>query len=559
MAYNRYQVNRYLIVISFIIVGIAFFLRSHYREPISDDLLYSFILDEHPLGENQYVDKIETIDDAIQSQKLQYFHSNGRTLIHIIVQMFAGPWGKLAFDIFNTSIFLITILLFGKLTLSRSENRSALIWIGIVATFLYLYQDNSTLFYSIAGSLNYLLPMLIVIGFILLFNWAISKSRINAWIIPSLLIIGLLTGWSQECFSLPLSGAIFLYILLNYRQIPAHAIAMSISLFVGTAILIFAPGNFIRAASRPSLTLTLINAANLFFVTKLFWLAIITIVMLRLKSIRVFRNFCLDNKLYLSCWIIACLFGCVANTLPQSFSGIAFFSAILIFRAIRHLWTGDFIRYNSLLSATLILLLIVLHQSIIVNEAKKMQIFNHEFAQRLISTPPNEPIEDREISVSWSARPYIYKWTDSHVIKWMIFTLRAFYLKNLTFAESNKIPLLLLKPKDYSAYIADSAFFSANNKIPGNNPIYIGEKYIWVRDSSLTKDMKYEAQLHPISPKDTENPLLKIKFLLFKNSYPDKQTFIMFDSSSITNSNGVLGIPQPFGLRKVKQVSAVSE
>lgn len=559
MTLNCQRANRYLIIISFLITGIAFFLRSHYHEPISDDLLYSFILDEHPLGNNQYVDKIETIGDAIQSQKLQYFHSNGRTLIHVIVQMFAGPWGKLAFDIFNTCVFLLTIVLFGKLTLTHIEKKSALIWTGIITTFLYLFQDNSTLFYSVAGSLNYLFPMLIALGFMLAFNLLTSTSRINQWIIPLIIILGLITGWSQECFSLPLSGAIFIYILLNYRRVPVHAIVISISLFLGTAILVFAPGNFLRAASRPSLTNTLINAANLFLGTKLFWLAIIAMVTLRIKGISTFKAFCQDNKIYLYCWIIASLFGCVANTLPQSFSGIAFFSAIIIFRAIKHIWAGDFMKCRSLLAAFIILLLVTCHQSIIVTEAKKMQLFNRDFIQRLISTPHNEPIEDRDISVSWSAKPYVYKWTDSSVLKWTIFTLRAFYIENITYAESCKSPFKFLKPKDYGAYMSDSDFFTDTNKLPGDNPIYVGEKYLWVRDLSITQDKRYEAQLYPISPNDSDHPLLKIKFLFFKNSYPNKQTFSMSDSASIVNKDGILGIPSPFGLRKVKSVSVIHE
>lgn len=559
MITKNYRTNRYLIIISFIIAGIAFFLRGHYREPISDDLLYSFILDEHPLGENQYVNKIETLEDAIHSQRLQYFYSNGRTLIHIIVQMFAGPWGKLAFDIFNTSVLLMAILLFGKLTLARFEQKSALIWIGIVVTFMYLFQDNSTLFLSIAGSLNYLFPMLITLGFMLIFRWLISVSQVNPWIIPLTLILGLLTGWSQECFSLPLSGAIFIYILLNYRRMPIPAIAMSISLFIGTAILVFAPGNFMRAASRPSLTLTLMNAVNLFFVTKLFWLAILAMAILRLKGIASFRSFWLDNKLYISCWIISCLFGCVANTLPQSFSGIAFFSAILVFRAIRHLTRGEFTGYRSLLAAFIILLLMSCHQAIIVTEAKKLQLFHREFIQRLITTPANEPVEDCDIAVSYVAKPYVYKWTDSSVLKWTIFTLRAFYIGNITYKESNKAPLKLLKPKDYSAYMSDTAFFSDTNKLPGDNHLYMGENYLWIRDTTDIKSIKYEAQLHPVSPKDTEQLLLKLKFLLFKNSYPDKQIFTMYDTASIINRDGIVGIPQPFGLRKAKQVSIVSE
>lgn len=559
MSTKNYRINRYLIITAFIIAGIAFFLRSNYREPVSDDLLYSFVLDEHPLGENQYFNKIETLGDAIHSQQLQYFHSNGRTLIHIIVQMFAGPWGKLAFDIFNTCLLFLTITLFGKLALTRSESRSALIWIGIIVTFMYLFQDNSTLFLSIAGSLNYLFPMLITLGFMLIFRWLISVSRINPWIMPLILILGLFTGWSQECFSLPLSGAVFVYILLNYRQMPATAIAMSISLFIGTAILVFAPGNFIRAASRPSLTLTLINAANLFLVTKLFWLAILTMAALRLKNIASFRSFCLDNKFNLSCWIISCLFGCVANTLPQSFSGIAFFSAILVFRTIRHLTTGEFTGYRSLLAAFIILLLMTCHQSIIVTEAKKLQQFHRDFIQRLITTPADEPVEDRDIEIFYIAKPYVYKWTDLSVLEWTIFTLRAFHIGNITYRESNKTPIKLLKPKDYSAYMSDTCFFSDENKLPGDNQFYMGENYLWIRDTIGIKSIKYEAQLHPVSPKDTEQPLLKIKFLIFKNSYTDSQTFTMSDSSSITNRDGIVGIPQPFGLRKAKQVSIVSE
>lgn len=103
----------------------------------------------------------------------------------------------------------------------------------------------------LSGAVNYLLPMLPIMGLICIyrchFEKPFSSDKIPRCIIIT--IIGILAGWSLENSGITVPVIAGLYMLLyrkHNRKIPKWAICGFIGAVLGYAALIIAPGNFKR-------------------------------------------------------------------------------------------------------------------------------------------------------------------------------------------------------------------------------------------------------------------------------------------------------------------------
>lgn len=419
-------------------------LRMYYKEPVGDDLLYKYVLDAHTLGENEYSVLVSGFSDAIESQSIQYFYSNGRAPIHVIVQMFAGVWGETAFSVFLGTLMVVIIALLVCYCASKSLRSNPLIWLFVAAMLLYFFQDNSKNWYSITGGMNYLFPMLLVISFLLLFRYTQVKE-INGLLYYLLFgFVGIIVGWSQECYAVPLSAGVMLYVVQNLKRIKTAGWIISLSLWLGTFILIIAPGNFLRLASAPNLLQNIIHGVKLLVGTYLFWIMIIGLVALRIQSASDFKSFIKENQLEVYILIFAILFGLVANTLPQSFNGISFFSLVLICKQLRYFHLVRLRRISVNILAVLGLALLCLHQYRIVTAQREMKQINHRFIQEYIESSDGVMIIPN-IQLSSDVKPFVSNWFTSPVREWIMFTINAHYMKG-------RKPIKLLSESDYKQY-----------------------------------------------------------------------------------------------------------
>lgn len=552
MLTKRLKDYRLLVFLILAITAIAFYLRSIYTEPVSDDLLYSFILDNHGLGDNAFDKKVESFNDAIKSQLPQYLHHSGRLPIHVIVQMFAGPWGRSAWNIFNTFIFVSTIVLFVWFTAKRGVRYNPLIWLLASITFLYLFQSNSLIWYSIAGGMNYLFPLFMSLIFLILLNRISDKHTNHWWAFVVCMFVGLLMGWCQECYSIPLAGATFIYALVRRKSINRFQITLFVSLWIGTAILVLAPGNFERLGNASRLQ-SIINGLNLLLGTKLFWILVILLIISHFNKSCNIRKFIHENALLTLCLGFSLLLGFSVNTLPQSFNGIAFFSALLSFRLIsKILWT-DFSGYKSWITFLTLIVLLICHQTdIIINQNKikkaSLTAINQIKATGTFAIP--------DINITPTSRPFINNWFDTTVPRWTFFTLKQYYVDNsLTYTES-KNDIIALHQLDYGFYTNPHDLFIPTNHIPGNNQLYMGDFYIWAKAHDIKSGIRYKYTYYPISPNDTDNLLLKIKFALFPHLYENEEIVVLPDTNCINIDSCYRVFPKP-GIRKIKSIDII--
>lgn len=125
-----------------------------------------------------------------------------------------------------------------------------------ILIILYLYWlGNPSLGQStfwVVGSANYLWTNLLVLSFIYIYTLSIVKKCSKLIYIP-LAVLGLLAGCSNENTSLLLVLAITFinsYLIFNKIKNLKFFIVTTVPLCIGSALLLLAPGNFVRASSN---------------------------------------------------------------------------------------------------------------------------------------------------------------------------------------------------------------------------------------------------------------------------------------------------------------------
>ena len=238
--------NTYII---FTVIGVSVLLIlqfiAHRTTPfMRDDLWYATNL---VTGE-----KVSSVSDIIESQIWHYFNWGGRSINHALLQAVLAS-GEVAADIFN---ILATIIL-GFTIYKTSRAKNPLMFLLCEALIVAF---NASLFFSMlweSGSVNYLYStswILLYVAVIIkeldldIIKEGDSKGKTIAkciWIIP----LALIAGWSTEnmgptCFVLTVGVIIFLAV--KKRKIPIFLFEGALMTLIGSAVLILAPGNFVR-------------------------------------------------------------------------------------------------------------------------------------------------------------------------------------------------------------------------------------------------------------------------------------------------------------------------
>ncbi len=543
----RYRLlARSLVLIILIFSAAAVSLRCYFWEPISDDLLYRYVLDEAPLGANNYVNEVTGFSDAVKSQTIQYFHSNGRVPVHVLVQMFAGPWGHTAYSVFGGILMLTIIILFTFYTIAKSR-RTPLAFFLAVVMYLYLFQEWSGNWYSIAEGMNYLLPMLPVLCTLFTLRW-INRSDNNnrkPWTLILLALLGFATGWSHECFSIPLSGGVFFWAIKNFKKNGLPFWTLTFALWIGTIVLILAPGNFVRLASRPGILMTIANGVTLLAGTWIFWLMLAGIIVIRISGREKFRKFLASNTLELYMVAISVAFGMVANNLPQSFNGISFFSAIVLFRMTAQLPEPSGYSLKEIILTALLAVLLFTHQTRLILACREQMQIDHQFVEDYIASPDGVMAIPR-VTIAPDCRPFLISWLwfSSPVRDWRMLTLEKHYGKG-------KKHLALLEDQDYEAYSSPEKFMSGRESVPCDVEAYHGNKYLWFKQDDAPRHgdtVRVEYARPPATG------LLRLYHSLIRRPRPAViERKVVVDSMTLVNGiSGLVGVQT--GMYEIKNV-----
>ena len=314
---------RMLCGIFLLAVVVVMFLLDRFAPLCCDDWHYLFIFGSH--------DPIQSVHDIMVSQYLHYQRFNGRFVVHFLVQLFDGLFGKGVFNVFNALVF--AALLWGLALVTVKEQRQHYYKVMSVALLVmfFIMPGFKDVFLWLAGSFNYLW-----VGTALLyFNELLERDTVPRWSYIPLTLFALACGWSNEAFVVGLGAAYLYYYILRHRELfTGHRRWMLPAFFIGAALLAFAPGSLSRAATtgRPSSLLV-----SLFYMRHLRLMIILAVIAIIMACVRR-RSFVAwvkrEQVLIIAVLVEFFFLMAIGIDAVHSRFGIELFSLVMIFRLI---------------------------------------------------------------------------------------------------------------------------------------------------------------------------------------------------------------------------------
>lgn len=381
----------------FIIVSTVIFVRTAFTIPLGDTQIYGFCLGSDFMT-TSVGPHIESLKDILISQYNQYFAINGRFLIHGVTQIFAGLLDPIWFGLFSSVIIIITFVAF--ITYSKQFRVRSLPLTVLLVAILIFYEFEPSIINSIPHNINYLWPEPLVILYILVLKRQLNNPGKN---ILGYILLGFVMGITQEVYVFPLcvtTLVIVVYRLYRDHRVCSGLIALILPLWIGGAIIGLAPGTMNRSGggavsiSLPFIVNAAITMSQLIFL----WGAVLLIlkaILNRDNRVKIFRS----SKIELILFIVSFSFALIAHTTRCSYSGVSFFSVLLIITLI-----GNGGCFNPLLlekrSLNVIFLIIGLvicaHQSIVAYDCVRVYEHNKSVINKFTHAKGNLVIESRQ-------------------------------------------------------------------------------------------------------------------------------------------------------------------
>lgn len=322
----------------YLFIGIVFYLLDRENLFINDDLNYAM---NHVTGE-----PVRNLWDAIQSQGYDWFHQNGRFIIHTLVQCFCGFLGLELFWVCNTIVFLLWlkgIVSYMKLILGMPIKPLGVVLLG---TVLMVPAWGITNLGYISGAVNYLWAGCAYMWFVILYMKAKeNKAQVGLAYGLFLAAVSALVGSLQESFCIGMAGYFCFYYTLHYRELRGKTAWMVIGFCLGATACVLAPSNFVRLGATESKAVGLlkyIGGVMLVIINaKTYVLMFLSLVVLwcSKKHKLVTREILSTHALLITSASINALFvAVVAYTGSHQITGIELFSLIVLLSIAYELW-----------------------------------------------------------------------------------------------------------------------------------------------------------------------------------------------------------------------------
>ncbi len=323
---------------SFVIVFALFFILELFQPFINDDTMYAFICGEEPLK------PVQSLSDAIRSQIYEYHHTNGRFIVHVLVQLFCGL--KLITFYRMLSSFMFAMLWLGLVKLIRQKYgffKSDSIVI-LFALLIGIPKIGTAFLSNIACGINYLWTSAIIIWLLVLFQHIkANTAKRPIWVNMLIFAAGLFSCALQESFSIPLAAGMFIYFCFNRQAFRGSMRYLFFGVALGTCLVSIAPANFIRAAnmhtSQSSVSFIKLLSLNTYRVLEcliIFEIFILCTIVSLIKSKKKYVQFIKEHILLVAANAVSFTFMMfVAFTGEQQASCIELFSLILLYSMFR--------------------------------------------------------------------------------------------------------------------------------------------------------------------------------------------------------------------------------
>lgn len=195
--------------------------------------------------------RLENVADIFISQYNHYLIWGGRSVVHTIDQfliLIGSPWN----DFINSLAYVSLVFLVYKMINYRNKT-SIRIFLLVSFSLWFLLPDMPSLILWLTYSSVYMWGTLITIVFMYVYYkyYRMPKAYNDKVMSPIMLISGVIAGWTYENLSLALvCFLVLLFFAMRYTKmkIPKWMIFGFVGAVVGCALLILAPGNYLRAS-----------------------------------------------------------------------------------------------------------------------------------------------------------------------------------------------------------------------------------------------------------------------------------------------------------------------
>lgn len=185
----------------------------------------------------------------LESQYDHYFTWGGRTIVHTIAQLLL-LLDPLVADILNSFAYIAYALLIYYLIKGRNKHDILLFALINLSIWVIQPEIGETMLW-ITGSANYLWGTSMVLLFILPYRlYQAGDVRLDWLKSIGMFIFGIFAGWTHEngaVAAIVIIAAFLVYYRVNKWRIPCWAILGFVGFFIGSLILVLAPGNMARA------------------------------------------------------------------------------------------------------------------------------------------------------------------------------------------------------------------------------------------------------------------------------------------------------------------------
>lgn len=232
---------------------LAFYWQDRYAIAYVDDYPYAFMVTEQATNYLSVVDDgaervpVTSLADAVVSQSRDYFKSNGRFVIHTLVQFFCGTMSIERFALFNSVVFALFTLLFLRLAGWRKGLFELLALLSVI--WLLMPHKGLVFFGNISNTVNYLWTGTATLLFLLLYE-RLPQRAVSPLLLAAAALFSVVTGSLQESFSICISGALVLMLLARRHELNRTQVILTAAYVVGAMVCVLSPANFNRVESN---------------------------------------------------------------------------------------------------------------------------------------------------------------------------------------------------------------------------------------------------------------------------------------------------------------------
>lgn len=249
----KQSTQKTFIILTAIIVFMAIFALNYFFPIYADDMMYSVFKHNEPFSFGV------AVDETLAFLKLYYFTWGGRVVAHItafVLLMF----NNIPQSIIKTGIYL-ALVYYSYLFVKDKKQSSFFVFFLLAISYFYFTPSFLSSAIWTTGSANYLCMIALTVFYLYClkkYTLRLKRYRTNILEVFLISVLSLIVGCTNENLSpvLILMMLSYMYWLRrNEKRVPPTFILFTILVIVGCALMVFAPGNSVRAESEgyPSL------------------------------------------------------------------------------------------------------------------------------------------------------------------------------------------------------------------------------------------------------------------------------------------------------------------